>query len=61
MPNLGSEMSCAFERAAPMLARPTTVSYKELLDQIPLQSQASTMLSGATCDRNFSKLRRWIR
>jgi ABC-type antimicrobial peptide transport system permease subunit len=46
-PNLGAQVSAAFGSAAPMLARPTTVSYRELLAQDALQSQASTMLFGA--------------
>jgi ABC-type antimicrobial peptide transport system permease subunit len=46
-PNLGAQVYAAFGRAAPMLARPTTVSYRELLAQDALQSQASTMLFGA--------------
>lgn len=47
LPHVSAAVSAAFERAAPMLAHPTTVPYRELLNRNAMQAQASTMLFGA--------------
>lgn len=47
LPQASAAVSAAFQRAAPMLAHPTTVTYRELLNRNAMQAQASTMLFGA--------------
>jgi putative ABC transport system permease protein len=47
LPHASAAVSDAFQRAAPMIAHPTTVTYRELLNRNAMQAQASTMLFGA--------------
>jgi putative ABC transport system permease protein len=47
LPHASAAVSAAFQRAAPMLAHPATVTYRELLTRNAMQAQASTMLFGA--------------
>lgn len=47
LPDAAAAVSAAFERAAPTLARPKTVTYSELLARSAMQAQASTLLFGA--------------
>lgn len=47
LPHASESVSAAFQRAAPMLAHPTTVTYSELLGRNAMQARASTMLFGA--------------
>jgi putative ABC transport system permease protein len=47
LPQASAAVSAAFGRVAPMLPRPATVPYTDLLERNAMQAQASTMLFGA--------------